>query len=71
MSQASKLTLTGDILAAVTTGAELAIWDLADASCLVKPLCFRGLLAQGGELLTSKNLILIQASFDVNGGHYQ
>ncbi|KAI8434595.1 hypothetical protein MSG28_003133 [Choristoneura fumiferana] len=47
MSQASKLTLTGDILAAVTTGAELAIWDLAEASCLVKPLCFRGLLAQG------------------------
>ncbi|CAH0406290.1 unnamed protein product [Chilo suppressalis] len=45
MSPAVKMTLSGDTLAVVTTAAELAIWDLANATCLIRPLCFRGLLA--------------------------
>ncbi|XP_034840349.1 protein HIRA [Maniola hyperantus] len=46
-SQAAKLTLSGDTLAVVTTFATLAIWDLAAASCLIRPLCFRNLLSHG------------------------
>ncbi|XP_072943481.1 protein HIRA [Epargyreus clarus] len=44
MSQAAKLTLSGDMLVAVTTSAELAIWDLANATCAIRPLCFKSLL---------------------------
>ncbi|XP_047988849.1 protein HIRA homolog isoform X2 [Leguminivora glycinivorella] len=47
MSPAAKLTLSGDTLAAVTTSAELGIWDLANATCIVKPLCFRSLMVPG------------------------
>ncbi|CAG5051169.1 unnamed protein product [Parnassius apollo] len=47
MSQAAKMTLTGDTLLVVTTTAELAIWELANASCVIKPLCFRNLLSHG------------------------
>ncbi|XP_028160951.1 protein HIRA homolog [Ostrinia furnacalis] len=47
MSPAAKLTLSGDTLAAVTTAADLLIWDLNDATCLVKPLNFRSLLSHG------------------------
>lgn len=47
MSQAAKLTLSGDILAVVTTSAELAMWNLSTATCVIRPLCFRSLLAQG------------------------
>lgn len=51
MSQAAKLTLSGDTLAVVTTSAELAMWDLANATCVIRPLCFRSLLSQGGNVL--------------------
>ncbi|KAG6439187.1 hypothetical protein O3G_MSEX000562, partial [Manduca sexta] len=44
-SPAARLTLNGDTLAVVTTTAQLAVWDLATATCLVKPLCFRELLS--------------------------
>ncbi|XP_022819941.1 protein HIRA homolog [Spodoptera litura] len=47
MSQAAKLTLSGDTLAVVTTSAELAMWNLSTASCVIRPLCFRSLLSQG------------------------
>ncbi|XP_075969948.1 histone cell cycle regulator-like protein [Anticarsia gemmatalis] len=47
MSQAAKLTLSGDTLAVVTTSAELAMWDLANANCIIRPLCFRALLSPG------------------------
>lgn len=49
MSQAAKLTLSGDTLAVVTTSAELAMWELASAACIIRPLCFRALLTPGGE----------------------
>ncbi|XP_059045236.1 protein HIRA [Achroia grisella] len=45
MSQAVKLSLCGDRLTAVTTSAELAVWDLTTAACLLRPLSFRNLLA--------------------------
>ncbi|XP_049867442.1 protein HIRA homolog [Pectinophora gossypiella] len=45
LAPAAKLTLAGDTLAAVTTTAQLAIWDLAAQTCLIRPLCFRALLA--------------------------
>ncbi|KAM3961260.1 histone cell cycle regulator-like protein [Aphomia sociella] len=45
MSQAAKLTLSGDTLAAVTTAAELSVWDLSTATCLLRPLSFRNLLS--------------------------
>ncbi|KPJ19079.1 Protein HIRA-like [Papilio machaon] len=47
MSQASKMTLSGDTLLLVTTAAELAIWDLDTAECVIRPLCFRSLLSHG------------------------
>ncbi|CAK1581516.1 unnamed protein product [Parnassius mnemosyne] len=47
MSQAAKMTLTGDTLLVVTTSAELAIWELSNASCVIRPLCFRNLLSHG------------------------
>ncbi|CAB3221414.1 unnamed protein product [Arctia plantaginis] len=47
MSQAAKLTLSGDTLAVVTTSAELAMWDLATSACVIRPLCFRSLLSHG------------------------
>lgn len=47
---AARLTLCGDTLAAVTVTAELAIWDLAAAACLVRPLCFRSLLTPGATV---------------------
>nr|XP_049695468.1 protein HIRA homolog [Helicoverpa armigera] len=47
MSQAAKLTLSGDTLAVVTTSAELAMWDLSTATCVIRPLCFRSLLSHG------------------------
>ncbi|XP_026747652.1 LOW QUALITY PROTEIN: protein HIRA homolog [Trichoplusia ni] len=47
MSQAAKLTLSGDTLAVVTTSAELAMWELASAACVIRPLCFRALLTPG------------------------
>ncbi|CAH2073213.1 unnamed protein product, partial [Iphiclides podalirius] len=47
MSQAAKMTLSGDTLLVVTTAAELAIWELANASCIIRPLCFRNLLSHG------------------------
>ncbi|CAD0197015.1 unnamed protein product [Chrysodeixis includens] len=47
MSQAAKLTLSGDTLAVVTTSAELAMWELASAACVIRPLCFRALLTHG------------------------
>ncbi|XP_045542811.1 protein HIRA homolog [Papilio machaon] len=47
MSQASKMTLSGDTLLLVTTAAELAIWDLDTAACVIRPLCFRSLLSHG------------------------
>lgn len=47
MSQAAKLTLSVDTLAVVTTAAELAMYDLANAKCVIRPLCFRSLLTQG------------------------
>ncbi|KAJ0180756.1 hypothetical protein K1T71_004160 [Dendrolimus kikuchii] len=50
MSQAAKLSLTGDTLVVVTTSAELAIWDLANATCVIRPLCFRSLLAPGATV---------------------
>ncbi|XP_052737819.1 protein HIRA homolog [Bicyclus anynana] len=46
-SQAAKLTLSGDTLAVVTTSATLTIWDLANATCVIRPLCFRNLLSPG------------------------
>ncbi|KOB74746.1 Protein HIRA [Operophtera brumata] len=53
MSQAARLTLCGDTLAAVTTSAQLAMWDLAAAHCVIPPLCFRALLSHRGITLTS------------------
>ncbi|CAH0701563.1 unnamed protein product [Spodoptera exigua] len=47
MSQAAKLTLSGDTLVVVTTSAELAMWNLSTATCVIRPLCFRSLLAPG------------------------
>ncbi|KAI5641713.1 TUP1-like enhancer of split domain-containing protein [Phthorimaea operculella] len=47
MSPACKLALTGDTLVAVTTGAELAMWDLSTATNIIQPLCFRSLLQHG------------------------
>ncbi|KAJ8722424.1 hypothetical protein PYW07_003604 [Mythimna separata] len=47
MSQAAKLTLSGDTLAVVSTSAELAMWELSTATCVIRPLCFRALLSQG------------------------
>ncbi|XP_068629788.1 protein HIRA [Battus philenor] len=47
MSQAAKMTLSGDTLLVVTTAAELAIWELENASCVIRPLCFRNLLSHG------------------------
>ncbi|XP_052757465.1 protein HIRA homolog [Galleria mellonella] len=45
MSQAAKLSLSGERLAAVTTAGELSVWDLAAGACLLRPLSFRNLLA--------------------------
>ncbi|XP_026489914.2 protein HIRA homolog [Vanessa tameamea] len=56
-SQAAKMTLSGDTLAVVTTSAELAIWDLSTATCLVRPLCFRNLLSHG---VTVSNCSLLE-----------
>ncbi|CAH2232983.1 jg8299 [Pararge aegeria aegeria] len=56
-SQAAKLTLSGDTLAVVTTSATLAIWDLANASCVIRPLCFRNLLTHGGTEDQLRNIL--------------
>ncbi|XP_063359905.1 protein HIRA [Cydia amplana] len=56
MSPAAKLTLSGDTLAAVTTSAELGIWDLANATCIVRPLSFRSLM-QPGVSITNCSLL--------------
>ncbi|XP_053626132.1 protein HIRA homolog isoform X2 [Plodia interpunctella] len=57
MSQAAKLTISGDTLAVVTTTAELAIWDMAGDVCLVRPLSFRSLLTEG---VTVTNCTLLE-----------
>ncbi|XP_026329589.1 LOW QUALITY PROTEIN: protein HIRA homolog [Hyposmocoma kahamanoa] len=57
LSQAAKLTLSGDTLVAVTTHAELTMWDLATATCLVRPLSFRNLLTHG---VTVTNCALLE-----------
>ncbi|CAH2086079.1 unnamed protein product [Euphydryas editha] len=46
-SQAAKMYLSGDTLTVVTTSAELAVWDLSAATCLIRPLSFRNLLSHG------------------------
>ncbi|XP_060810940.1 protein HIRA homolog [Amyelois transitella] len=56
-SQAAKLTISGDTLAVVTAAAELAVWELAAAACLVRPLSFRSLLADG---VTVTNCTLLE-----------
>ncbi|KAL0894232.1 hypothetical protein ABMA27_014244 [Loxostege sticticalis] len=56
-SPAAKLTLSGDTLCVVTTAAELVMWDLSDACCLIKPLNFRSLLSHG---VTVTNCTLLE-----------
>ncbi|XP_061383156.1 protein HIRA homolog [Danaus plexippus] len=56
-SQARRLSLAGDMLSVVTMSAQLVVWDLATASCRVRPLCFRNLLSSDDVTVTNCSLL--------------
>ncbi|KAL4707394.1 hypothetical protein ACJJTC_008579 [Scirpophaga incertulas] len=56
-SPASKLWLCGERVCAVTAAAELCAWELAPPACLLRPVCFRALLAHD---VTVTNCTLIE-----------
>ncbi|XP_050678614.1 protein HIRA homolog isoform X2 [Leptidea sinapis] len=47
---AHKLTLSGETLAVVTSSAELVVWSLPGAACVLPPLSFRNLLSNNATI---------------------